>query len=244
MKEKLYRALRIGLVGAVLYLGADILRMKYEQLQYNQRQKARALEERLEQPYSPINLQSIANPATDTFSYDFFGNFDDQCEIEGCEQHSKTNNKKPAPKSRPSNQDYKEQSEIRIIGNVKRNNPGNIRPVYGKAWAGQVDTNNGFVVFKDEVYGLRAIGKNLKDYSSIYGTDTIEKAISRWAPPNENKTEDYIKFVCSKTGYNRNQKIDLSDKETLKKLIPPIVKRECGAVYDSKTIEQALAMLK
>jgi len=39
----------------------------------------------------------------------------------------------------------------------------------------------------------------------------LEGIINRWAPPNENDTQNYIKFVCDKTGFERTKQFIQSD---------------------------------
>lgn len=49
-------------------------------------------------------------------------------------------------------------------------------------------------------YGFRAGFVILRTYIRKYRLDTIEKIINRWAPPSENDTGAYVRFVCAKTG--------------------------------------------
>lgn len=49
-------------------------------------------------------------------------------------------------------------------------------------------------------YGYRAMFVLLDTYSRRYGLCTIRKMLNRYAPPSENFTEGYIRFVSEKTG--------------------------------------------
>lgn len=112
-----------------------------------------------------------------------------------------------------------------VLG-VQNNNPGNIRATNTK-WEGMVGENKGFVVFKDMAYGVRAIGKIMASYMKR-GINTIRKAISTYAPPNENNTEQYIKFVSQQTGLDPDQPINLTEPKVLKPLIKAITQMEVG----------------
>jgi hypothetical protein len=90
-----------------------------------------------------------------------------------------------------------------------------------------VGENKGFVVFKDMAYGVRAIGKIMASYMKR-GINTIRKAISTYAPPNENNTEQYIKFVSQQTGLDPDQPVNLTEPKVLKPLIKAITQIEVG----------------
>ena len=85
---------------------------------------------------------------------------------------------------------------------MRGNNPGNIRRVQGTPWVGEIIPTPwvpGFVVFDTLENGYRAMFILLNSYLAR-GYNTIEKIITRWAPPTENNTAAYINFVSSYTG--------------------------------------------
>ncbi len=49
-------------------------------------------------------------------------------------------------------------------------------------------------------YGYRAMFVLLDTYSRRYGLCTIRQMLNRYAPPSENFTEGYIRYVAGKTG--------------------------------------------
>jgi hypothetical protein len=49
-------------------------------------------------------------------------------------------------------------------------------------------------------YGYRAMFVLLDSYRSRYGLCTIRQMLGRYAPPSENFTEGYVRFVSSRTG--------------------------------------------
>lgn len=85
----------------------------------------------------------------------------------------------------------------------KLNNPCNIRSG-GKKFVGEIGEEKGFKKFDCMRNGYRAAFITLQTYEKK-GFNTIKKIINRWAPPNENNTGEYIKFVCNKTGYEEDK---------------------------------------
>ena len=78
------------------------------------------------------------------------------------------------------------------------NNPGNIR-ASNDHFQGEVrpSSSGGFKQFVSQAYGYRAMFVILANYLKK-GYDTVFKIVSRWAPPFENNTADYILFVSDK----------------------------------------------
>lgn len=89
---------------------------------------------------------------------------------------------------------------------VTTNNPFNIRYNERNNWTGQVGKYNGFCVFRNEFFGIRAMHKILETYKKK-GIVTVEAVISRFAPPTENNTEHYIAYVCAELGCSRDYDI-------------------------------------
>ena len=112
---------------------------------------------------------------------------------------------------------------------LRNNNPGNLRDT-GTAWEGKIGSNGGFVVFDDVAWGIRAFATNL--YSSItkYGTDTLRKYITRYAPENENDTKIYIDYVSQSTGISPDDKIP-NDVDTLRNILRAQFEIEIGQQY-------------
>ena len=79
----------------------------------------------------------------------------------------------------------------------RNNNPGNIRPMNG-----QIGSAGGFGVYRDEAAGSAAI-TNLLSTPAYQGL-TIDGAVNRWAPPNENNTAAYQGIVQQQTGLPGN----------------------------------------
>ena len=85
---------------------------------------------------------------------------------------------------------------------IRNNNPLNIRKSKDK-WQGlrEKQTDAAFFQFQTMAYGWRAAFRLLcYTYYNKYKLRTIKSIISRWAPPNENRTASYIKHVSESSG--------------------------------------------
>ncbi len=87
----------------------------------------------------------------------------------------------------------------------RNNNPGNL--VYA-GQAGAVRGDGGFAKFATKADGIQAL-QNQITLDAVRGSDvngkpinSISDLISSWAPPSENDTAGYIRFVSSTTGYD------------------------------------------
>ena len=111
---------------------------------------------------------------------------------------------------------------------IRNNNPGNIR--HGEKWEGLSDkqTDSSFCIFVSPEYGIRALAKVLLTYYKKYQLNTVKKIISRYAPPNENETESYIKSVANQLGVASDEVIDLSSVAVLAVLLRAIIRHENG----------------
>lgn len=127
---------------------------------------------------------------------------------------------------------------------LQNNNPGNIRS--GDAWQGMIGTNQGFVVFQDITWGLRALATDLANKITDDGLTTITAIITAYAPPSENDTVSYISDVSSDTGIDPNAQVSL-DTGTLHSLIRAIINHENGnsasALISDADIDQGISMM-
>lgn len=93
---------------------------------------------------------------------------------------------------------------------LRNNNPLNIRH-NADTFQGEIKGNDkSFKTFSSMSYGYRAAFVTLATYFSR-GWNTIEKIISRWAPPIENNTESYIENVEKHSGVPRNKELTSAD---------------------------------
>jgi len=93
---------------------------------------------------------------------------------------------------------------------LRNNNPLNIRRNSG-CFQGEIKgKDKAFKTFSSMPYGYRAAFVTLATYHSI-GCNTVEKIISRWAPPYENNTNRYIANVEKWSGIPRDKELTLAD---------------------------------
>jgi hypothetical protein len=92
---------------------------------------------------------------------------------------------------------------------IIQNNPANLR---GESvpWYGKTGYKNGFSVFSKMDYGVTALHTDLSAKLSK-GVNTIDKIITMFAPPSENNTQNYIKFVVQKTGLSKDAILNKND---------------------------------
>ena len=122
-------------------------------------------------------------------------------------------------------------------GTIGTNNPYNIRD-YNQNWDGEAGATKGFVNFGDEASGVRAADKLLENYQTLHGISTVREVIARFAPPNENITEEYIEFVANKTGLTPDQPLNLSDPRTRDALLGAMGAMESGYGYDENILAE------
>lgn len=89
---------------------------------------------------------------------------------------------------------------------LRNNNPLNIRK-NADNFKGEIKgRDTSFKTFSSMPYGYRAAFVTLGTYLSR-GWNTIEKIITKWAPPTENNTENYIAHVERWSGVPRNKEL-------------------------------------
>ncbi|MCJ8600978.1 hypothetical protein MWH03_00085 [Klebsiella pneumoniae] len=116
---------------------------------------------------------------------------------------------------------------------IRNNNPGNLDS--GSPWQGlTTGSDPRFCTFLDPAFGIRALAVTLITYhdkrKANNGTkiDTITEIIERWAPPQENDTKAYIKFVSKMTGIGADEALNLHDYNTLRPIVEAIIRHENG----------------
>lgn len=112
---------------------------------------------------------------------------------------------------------------------LRNNNPGNIRP--GDNWQGAIGVNYNFIVFENILWGLRAMGTDIRTKINN-GYNTIEKLITRYAPPSENDTAAYISYVSRATGINSRATLQVNV-ATLAALMRAMMNVELGANFSA-----------
>lgn len=124
----------------------------------------------------------------------------------------------------------------------RNNNPGNLR--LGANWQGAVPgLDSSFVTFDSPTSGIRALAVLLRNYQARYGLTTIRQIITRYAPSSENNTGAYIAAVAGSMGLSPDLPVDLSDDDTLSRLVAAIIKHENGRnIYSAADILSAVQL--
>ena len=108
----------------------------------------------------------------------------------------------------------------------RNNNPGNIRMTEWARANGAIGVGpGGFAIFPTPEVGRQAISNLLRDGKN-YRNNTIEGAISRYAPPSENDTASYIKFVTNRLGLPANTKMNTLTDSQRAVIVEAIMKKE------------------
>lgn len=89
---------------------------------------------------------------------------------------------------------------------TQANNTGNIR-----------SSNGGFKKYDSPDAGVLDQQRLLQTYQDKHGLNTVRGIVSRWAPPNENDTNNYINYMSHQLGVSPDAQIDLSDPEMMGK---------------------------
>lgn len=122
---------------------------------------------------------------------------------------------------------------------IRNCNPLNIRRNETK-WQGlrQEQTDSAFFQFVSMPYGYRAAIKTLVTYYNKYGLKTIREIVSRWAPPSENHTENYINVVAERTGILSDAEIDICDADAMVAIVSAMSFVENGEEANENEIRQ------
>lgn len=116
-------------------------------------------------------------------------------------------------------------------------NPGNIRK-NSDVFQGEIcpSQDKAFKQFKSMAYGYRAVFKILTTYQQRYNLNTIRQIITRWAPPEENHTDNYIKTVCDVAGMLPDDPVNVRNREMMIRIVSGISRVENGCEADMADI--------
>lgn len=127
---------------------------------------------------------------------------------------------------------------------LRNNNPLNIKRNKTK-WQGlaEVQDDEVFFTFIAPEWGYRAAIRSLQNYKRVHGLTTIRQWISRWAPPVENDTENYIDFVCSRAGMPENAEPNIENKVVMCNLVAAMSYMENGVPANIKDVIKGWELL-
>jgi hypothetical protein len=128
---------------------------------------------------------------------------------------------------------------------IRNNNPGNIDYNSSNAWHGQLPYNpaveSRFAVFDTPQNGIRAMARLLLAYQDKYKLNTVEEIIFRWAPPNENATEAYVREVKKRISQvaGQSDRVNLHNPQVMAVMVTAIIHHENGGVPYSDDVIRA-----
>ena len=117
-------------------------------------------------------------------------------------------------------------------------NPGNIRQSRSR-FVGEVRPSRdaAFKQFESMAYGYRAMFVLLDSYRRRYGLNNIRAMISRWAPPVENHTEAYIRFVAERSGIDAEVTLDTRSERDMIPMVAAMSEIENGVKASREDVE-------
>ena len=100
------------------------------------------------------------------------------------------------------------------------NNPFNLKDIGNQGFVGATGSESGFLRFSDPLAGIRAADRVLNTYGRDRGINTLAALLNRFAPSEENPTDDYIAYVSEESGFAPDQEIDLTDPLVRELILP------------------------
>jgi hypothetical protein len=120
----------------------------------------------------------------------------------------------------------------------RNHNPGNLRWYESDPWIGLANPPqdaDGFCVFIEDRWGIRALAKDLlAKYRR--GLTTVTAIIEVYAPPNENDTAAYITAVADSCGVKSDAAITLENYGLLLTFARAVILHENGRIAASAAI--------
>lgn len=114
-----------------------------------------------------------------------------------------------------------------VEGGAPGNNLVGLRP------AGQ---NTGFQTFAKPEDSIAQGIRQLQIYEDRDKLTTLRQQITKWAPPNENKTAEYIARVAKETGMDPDKPYSTHDQEAVRKVITSMAGVETGKTVNQEII--------
>lgn len=119
-------------------------------------------------------------------------------------------------------------------------NPGNIRRSGTCRYRGEKSaiTDPEFREFAAMEWGYRALFTLLHTYRVRYGLTTLAAFIARWAPPSENSTDAYLRFVAERTGIGADAPLDTLSRKDMIPVAAAMSEVENGVKADWREVER------
>jgi hypothetical protein len=117
---------------------------------------------------------------------------------------------------------------------IRQHNPGNLHGRFPSRWLGATSTDSyGYLSFRTDFYGLRALRINLEAYYFKRHLKTIRQIAGRWVRPPRNQQqvaalESYMRGVAQQAGVQVDSRLWLEDRSMEKALAKAIIYAEQG----------------
>lgn len=121
---------------------------------------------------------------------------------------------------------------------LKNFNPGNIR-ISKVKYLGEItpSKDKAFKQFESMAYGYRAMFVLLDSYRRN-GYKTLRQMINRYAPPVENHTANYIKFVTERARVFEDVELDTQDPAEMIPIVSAMSQMENGVPANYEDVRQ------
>ncbi len=117
---------------------------------------------------------------------------------------------------------------------IRNNNPGNIKRG-GDRWQGLATfdemtafqrNEQVFCVFTAPEWGIRAMARILLNYQRKHALHTASGMVNRWAPPSENDTGSYVRFVSNRMQVDPDEIIEFENDDVALPMMKAIIRQE------------------
>ncbi|EPG9560315.1 hypothetical protein ACSKAN_003632 [Morganella morganii] len=145
-------------------------------------------------------------------------------------ESAKKAQEKEAEKQRQANtpEDWHQDTKYNPNSRGLRNkNPGNLRDANNKIGL-QGPKGDKMAMFASDRDGLAAMSRQLM-LDAERGLNTIDGYIRKYAPANENKTQEYIDMVSGQTKFGAHESLNMHNPDVLAKLMNAMIRIENGA---------------
>ncbi|UKI38899.1 MAG: structural protein P5 [Alistipes putredinis] len=127
-------------------------------------------------------------------------------------------------------------NEKNLPRGIRNRNPGNIRRGKTRYKGETQGCDAAFKSFATMQWGYRAIFVLLHTYAVRYGLRTIRGMISRYAPPEENDTRNYVDTVAALSKTDADRLIDTLRAEDMIPIVEAISRVENGIDADKEQV--------
>jgi hypothetical protein len=87
------------------------------------------------------------------------------------------------------------------------------------------------------------VTKLIRNYQNLYGLNTLQGIISRFAPKSDNNdTDNYVQFVAGRLNVSASTPLNLFDDEFMTRLVHSMSIMEVGRYYSLEDAAQGVAL--